>query len=71
MKFEGKATAGEAQGTMTFLYNNLHIVTQTGSNEKKKGFQNKILSAVANSYLLLNNPTEPAPVWLNLMLLEI
>ena len=59
MDFKGKAGAEKTEGTMTFLYNDLHIEMQTGSKEKKKGFQNKFLSAVANSYLYLNNPAEP------------
>jgi hypothetical protein len=63
MVFSGDATADKAKGTMTFLYSNLKLDFQTGKvTTGKKGFRNKILSTIANSYIYLNNPEPEQPV---------
>jgi hypothetical protein len=56
MKFSGHTSRTTSKGNMVFLYNNLNIEIQSNDKEKKKGFQNLVLSTAANTIMLSNNP---------------
>lgn len=56
MEFNGHVSRTDSRGTMEFLYNDIGLEVKSDDVQKKKGFQNLIVSMAANTLIYSNNP---------------
>jgi len=58
IQFEGHASNTDSRGKMLFLYKDLDLKIESNNAKKENGFQNKIFSIAANTYIYSNNPVK-------------